>query len=169
MDMLRFHKFTVGYCWVSDYGSPEEKAAFENLLKFSPLHNLKVPETGQYPAMLLLTADHDDRVVPLHSLKYMAQMHHTFRDCPKQVRGFFQMRSNHNFTKQRKIKKYLLFLPYANVIATQTNPLMIRIETKAGHGANKPTSKIVRTSLKGDAISFHLISRFLFLHKITRT
>ena len=147
MDMLRFHKFTVGYCWVSDYGNPDEKEAFENLLKFSPLHNLKVPESGQYPALLLLTADHDDRVVPLHSLKYMAQLHHAFRVWPKQVLDFV-------IFFNWGLAPFLKF-----VVSLQTNPLMIRIETKAGHGANKPTSKIVSiTHIR----TWLFVSSFLF-------
>ncbi len=101
LDMLRFHKFTVGFGWVVEYGSSDDKDQFEYLLKYSPLHNVK--ETC-YPATMVLTGDHDDRVVPAHSFKFIA-------------------------TLQEKQKC--------------DNPVLVRIETDAGHGAGKPTSKII--------------------------
>jgi prolyl oligopeptidase len=102
MDMLRFPKFTIGWAWTSDYGSPDNKEEFEAIYKYSPLHNIK-PGT-RYPATLITTADHDDRVFPAHSFKYAATLQ-----------------------------------------AAQAGdaPILIRIETKAGHGAGKPTAKII--------------------------
>jgi len=102
MDMLRFHKFTIGWAWVSDYGSPDKEADFKALLAYSPLHNLK--SGTKYPATLITTGDHDDRVVPAHSFKYAAAMQ-----------------------------------------AAQAGdaPVLIRIETSAGHGAGKPTTKAI--------------------------
>lgn len=70
-DMLRFHKFTVGHFWISEYGCSEEKGNYDFLIKTSPLHNIK---KQHYPAMLITTADHDDRVVPLHTYKYVAEL-----------------------------------------------------------------------------------------------
>ncbi|MBD2042135.1 prolyl oligopeptidase family serine peptidase [Microcoleus sp. FACHB-672] len=102
MDMLRFHKFTIGWAWCSEYGSPENPEEFQVLHQYSPLHNLK-PETA-YPATLIITADHDDRVVPAHSFKFAAALQEAHQS---------------------------------------EKPVLIRIETKAGHGAGKPTAKII--------------------------
>ncbi len=103
MDMLRYHKFTIGWNWASDYGtSDDSKEMFEYLRGYSPLHNLK-PGTA-YPATLVTTADHDDRVVPAHSFKFAA----TLQECHQ-----------------------------------GNNPVLIRIDTKAGHGGGKPLAKVL--------------------------
>eukprot|EP00761_Pharyngomonas_kirbyi_P014797 gb/GECH01014827.1/.p1 GENE.gb/GECH01014827.1/~~gb/GECH01014827.1/.p1 ORF type:complete len:714 (+),score=149.46 gb/GECH01014827.1/:1-2142(+) len=108
MDMLRFHKFTIGYAWVSDFGCADQPDEFPFLYRYSPLHNIDMPSNAQYPAIMAQTSDHDDRVVPLHTFKYMAELQHRV--------------GNH---------------------AGQTNPLLVRIDIKAGHGRGKPTSKII--------------------------
>ncbi|MDY7024188.1 MAG: prolyl oligopeptidase family serine peptidase, partial [Cyanobacteriota bacterium] len=110
MDMLRFHKFTIGWAWCSEYGSSDNPEEFNTLYAYSPLHNLK-SETA-YPATLITTADHDDRVVPAHSFKFAAAL-----------------QASH----------------------IGDNPVLIRIETKAGHGAGKPTAKIIEELADGFA------------------
>ncbi|ESO01437.1 hypothetical protein HELRODRAFT_187164 [Helobdella robusta] len=89
MDMLRFHKFTIGHAWTTDFGCSDNKEDFQTLIKYSPLHNIHHKPPHQYPATLLLTGDHDDRVVPLHSLKFIAQLQHVFRDIPSQMKPLF--------------------------------------------------------------------------------
>jgi prolyl oligopeptidase len=112
MDMLRFHKFTVGWGWVVEYGSSDTLEHFQYLYNYSPLHNIK---PGNYPAVMVTTADHDDRVVPAHSFKYIA-------------------------TLQENQKG--------------TNPVLIRVDVKAGHGAGKPLSKTIEEV--ADTYSFML-------------
>lgn len=110
LDMLRYHKFTVGWGWAVEYGSSDSSSQFQYLYKYSPLHNVK---NIKYPATMVTTADHDDRVVPAHSFKFAA-------------------------TLQEK--------------NTGTNPMLIRIDSKAGHGAGKPTAKVIEE--QADIYSF---------------
>ncbi len=103
MDMLRYHLFTIGRYWAVDYGMSEDsEEMFKYLYAYSPLHNIK--SDVDYPAVLVTTGDHDDRVVPAHSFKYIAELQYRH---------------------------------------TGTNPVLIRIETEAGHGAGKPTFKAI--------------------------
>ncbi|XP_073035067.1 uncharacterized protein [Primulina eburnea] len=126
MDMLRFHKFTIGHAWTSDYGCSDKEEEFHWLIKYSPLHNVRRPwdkpsdKLIQYPSTMILTADHDDRVVPLHSLKLLATMQHVL--CTSLERS------------------------------PQTNPIIGRIESKAGHGAGRPTQKVIDAA--ADSYSF---------------
>jgi prolyl oligopeptidase len=101
-DMLRFHRFTIGWAWVAEYGSADSAAQFPYLYAYSPLHQLVAGK--HYPATLITTADHDDRVVPGHSFKFAAALQ-AAQGAP--------------------------------------TPILIEIETKAGHGAGKPTSKVI--------------------------
>jgi len=101
MDMLRFHKFTIGWNWIADYGSSDNTEEFKALYAYSPVHNIKAGV--KYPATLITTADHDDRVVPAHSFKYAATLQE---------------------------------------LASRDNPVLIRIETKSGHGASSLTKQL---------------------------
>jgi prolyl oligopeptidase len=111
MDMLRFHKFTIGWAWVSDYGTSDKAEDFKWLYAYSPMHNIR-PGT-KFPPIMITTADHDDRVVPAHSFKYAATL---------------------------------------QAADTGNAPKLIRIETSAGHGAGKPTSKIIEE--RADILAF---------------
>lgn len=115
MDMLRYHKFTIGRYWATDYGTSEDsEEMFEYLHKYSPVHSVK--ENTEYPAIMVTTADHDDRVVPAHSFKYIATLQEKYK-------------GNH--------------------------PVIIRIESKAGHGAGKPTTKIIKEYTDEYAFMFY--------------
>jgi prolyl oligopeptidase len=124
LDMLRFRDFTIGWAWESDYGSVKDADGFAALRSYSPLHNVS-PDT-QYPAVLVLTADRDDRVFPAHSFKFAAEMQHT---------------------------------------ANSERPILIRTETRAGHGAGKPTGKIIEEN----ADVFAFLTRTLGMGAVTPT
>jgi prolyl oligopeptidase len=120
MDMLRFHKFTIGWAWTSDYGSADNPEEFKTLYAYSPLHTIKAGT--KYPPTLVMTADHDDRVVPAHSFKYAAAMQ------------------------------------AANSGLEGSGPILIRVETRAGHGAGTPTQKIIEERADVLAFLMHALS-----------
>lgn len=105
MDMLRFHKFTIGWNWIPDYGSSDTEEEFQAIYKYSPLHNIK--EGMSYPATMITTADHDDRVVPAHSFKYAATLQEKYQG---------------------------------------DNPVLIRVQTRSGHGASSTTKALEETA-----------------------
>ncbi len=111
MDMLRFHRFTIGWGWTSDYGSPEDPVEFQTLLRYSPLHNCRAGVA--YPPTLVTTGDHDDRVVPGHSFKFAAAL---------------------------------------QACQAGDAPILIRIDTDAGHGMGKPVSKLIDE--RSDVLAF---------------
>lgn len=92
MDMLRYHLFTGGYSWVSEFGSSADRIEFPNIFNYSPLHNIRLPNDSriQYPAILVTTADNDDRVVPSHSYKYTAELQYTVGANERQVYNRFE-------------------------------------------------------------------------------
>jgi prolyl oligopeptidase len=118
MDMLRYHKFTIGWAWAPDYGTADKADEFKALHAYSPLHTVKRDKA--YPPVLITTADHDDRVVPAHSFKYTAEMQAAATE----------------FSKSGNV----------------TGPVLARIEVSAGHGAGKPTSKIIEE--RSDMLAF---------------
>lgn len=115
MDMLRFNKFTIGWAWESDYGSPENLDDFKNLYAYSPYHNIEADVC--YPPTLVTTSDRDDRVVPSHSYKFAARLQ-KLQSCK--------------------------------------NPIMLRVETRSGHGAGIPRNKLIDeiADIYGIALSF---------------
>ncbi|MDD2636208.1 MAG: prolyl oligopeptidase family serine peptidase [Bacteroidales bacterium] len=115
MDMLRYHEFTIGRYWATDYGtSADNKEMFDYLYAYSPLHNIKADV--EYPAVMVTTGDHDDRVVPAHSFKYIATLQNVYEG---------------------------------------QNPVLIRIETQAGHGGGKPTDKLIDEIVDQYAFAFY--------------
>ena len=117
LDMLRFNKFTIGWAWESDYGSPDKKDEFENLLAYSPLHNIKSDVC--YPTTLITTASRDDRVVPSHSFKFAAKLQE-YQSCD--------------------------------------NPVLIRVEDRAGHGAGTPKDKRINQIAEIYGYAFDVIN-----------
>jgi prolyl oligopeptidase len=114
LDMLRFHRFTIGWAWISDYGSADDPEQYRWLRAYSPLHN--IDPSVRYPATLVTTGDHDDRVVPGHSFKFAAAL-----QAAQQASG-------------------------------GEAPVLIRIQTQAGHGAGKPTRILIEE--RADVLAF---------------